>query len=215
MSDSTLNDVSGILEEMGVDDVTPQSSFADDMDLDSTEFADFCSRVSKRFGQSVRPNQFATVAELIALLEAKRGGRVEDQRTASRRLAVMSAEVEPLTQKGGEIRVLISPKTVGAQKILMGSVRLARGEAVSAHLHDYGEECVYVVSGTGVIAIGEERLPLAAGVAVLVPVGATHSITNEGQGELDLVFASAPLAPQGKAGDRVVDDGANGKGMAR
>jgi putative monooxygenase len=66
---------------------------------------------------------------------------------ASRRKASVH-DTEVNRRRGGEIRVLLSPNTVGASAGFMGVLCLAAGEHVTEHYHPYSEH------GPGVVPLG-------------------------------------------------------------
>jgi len=101
------------------------------------------------------------------------------------------------------MEILISPKTVGARHFIMGRATIEEGEHISPHIHDYGDEALYIVSGQGVINIeGEASLSIQAGDAVLIPQGHMHSLSNTGNERMFVVFASGPLASRPEVGHR-------------
>lgn len=114
---------------------------------------------------------------------------------------VEMSEIKPLVDKGGEIYVLLSPKTVGMKNLIMGMGITPANEKVVRHVHNYSEECFFVVQGRGKLhldnGVEEEFRP---GSAVRVPQGVAHWIENTGFEELRVIFASAPLAPSPEAG---------------
>lgn len=108
-----------------------------------------------------------------------------------------------MTDKGGVMEILVSPKTVGARHFIMGRATIAVGENIARHAHDYGDEALYIVDGRGIIHIeGEDSIDIASGDAVLIPQGHVHSLSNTGSTPLFVVFASGPLAPRPEAGHR-------------
>ena len=112
----------------------------------------------------------------------------------------------PITDKGGEIRVLVSPRTVGSTQLILGVATLGVGDRVKKHAHDYGEETFFVMQGQGRIHIeGHDSVEFSVGDAVLVPRGRVHSIENTGDVEMRVVFASAPLAPSPAIGHRNIE----------
>lgn len=118
-------------------------------------------------------------------------------------------DVKPITDKGGEIYVLLSPKTVQTAEMIMGVSIVPIGEHVIEHVHDYSEECFFVLQGKGILYFdNEEKVDLAPGWAVRVPRGRRHRIENTGSEDLRVVFAAAPLAPTVKDGDRITTNSA-------
>jgi mannose-6-phosphate isomerase-like protein (cupin superfamily) len=77
---------------------------------------------------------------------------------------------------------------------------LAPGQGQPAHAHA-GSDKVYVgLSGRGVVSVGDERVDVAAGTAVLCPAGAPHGVENPGPDDLRLLVFMAPHpAPKARA----------------
>ena len=67
-------------------------------------------------------------------------------------------------------------------------VRIRPGETVPAHTHLDEDQVYWVTSGTGFVELAGERTAVAAGSAVLIPLGTEHLITNTGNEPLDYVF---------------------------
>lgn len=109
---------------------------------------------------------------------------------------VSIGDVAPNRRRGGDVRTLLSPATVGATSGFLGTVTLEPGEAVSEHWHPYSEEFLFCVRGeVGVRLDGEPRL-LRAEQGLLVPVGMRHRLENSGGQTAFLVFQLGPLAPR-------------------
>lgn len=102
------------------------------------------------------------------------------------------------------MRVLATPATVGATQLIMGHVLLQPGEEIKEHLHDYGEESVFVIRGQGTVIIEDVPHPIQEQCVFLVPKGLRHRVVNGGSGDMELVFATAPLAPRPEIGHRDV-----------
>jgi putative monooxygenase len=120
------------------------------------------------------------------------------------------ADIKPITDKGGAIFVLLSPKTVQTAEMIMGIANVPVGEHVTEHAHDYSEECLFVLQGEGTLFLDhEEQVALEPGCAVRIPRGRRHWIDNTGSVDLRVVFSAAPLAPTAKAGDRITADSAD------
>ena len=51
------------------------------------------------------------------------------------------------TRRGGVVKALLTPKTVGSTSGFMGVATIAPGDRISEHYHPYSEEFVYVISG--------------------------------------------------------------------
>jgi putative monooxygenase len=99
-------------------------------------------------------------------------------------------------RRGGDIRVLLSPTTVGATAGFLGTLQLAAGEYVSEHWHPYSEEFLYCVSGAVTVSLDGEPIAVGAEQALHIPIGVRHRITNDGGQPASFVFYLGPLAPR-------------------
>jgi len=121
----------------------------------------------------------------------------------SQKISVNQRDINERTDRGGSYRVMITPGSVNAKQLIMGTATVPPGERVKAHVHDYSEEAFFVVQGEGrAILDGIGAVEFSAGDAILVPKGVTHSIENSGSEAVVVVFASAPLAPRPESGHR-------------
>jgi putative monooxygenase len=106
-------------------------------------------------------------------------------------------EVASNRRRGGDIRVLLSPKTVESTSGFMGVLRLQPGERVNEHYHPYSEEFMYMVRGSVVARIdGDQDIKLNPGDGLMVPKSVRHSVRNTGVVEAFMVFHLSPLAPR-------------------
>jgi putative monooxygenase len=106
------------------------------------------------------------------------------------------------TKRGGKLTVYASPKTIGATKLVLGNTILQPGEESVEHLHDYSEELLLILKGRGLIFLEGEKHHIMAGNLIIAKQGQRHKIINDGDEELELIFASAPLAPNPVVGHR-------------
>jgi Cupin domain len=60
-------------------------------------------------------------------------------------------------------------------------------EGVAQHVHQSGDEVIYVVAGEGTVRIGEAPTPLRAGSLVVVPSGTGHALERAGKNPLNVV----------------------------
>lgn len=90
---------------------------------------------------------------------------------------------------------------LGTSRIGLNLIHLAHGEAGSApHWHTAQEEAFAIVDGSGVVELGDEELPLAAGDVLGRPArsGVPHRLRGGEEGLTYLAFSDRP------AGDAVV-----------
>jgi putative monooxygenase len=100
------------------------------------------------------------------------------------------------TRRGGEIRALLSPKTVGSTSGFMGVATIAPGDRISEHYHPYSEEFIFCVRGAITADLDDEPHTIREGEAMLIPINMRHRLRNEGTEEAFMVFHMGPLAPE-------------------
>src|SRR3954462_11479396 len=74
------------------------------------------------------------------------------------------------TRRGGEIRALLSPKTVGSEPGFMGIAKSGPGDRISEHYHPYSEEFVFVVRGTLTADLDDAPHTVEEGGAMMIPM---------------------------------------------
>ncbi|WP_328603365.1 cupin domain-containing protein [Amycolatopsis sp. NBC_00345] len=113
---------------------------------------------------------------------------------------VARADIEPNRRRGGEIRVLLGPATVGSTSGFMGVAALQPGESIAEHYHPYSEEFLYVTAGELTVDLDGEPVVLGLDEAVLIPVNTRHRLRNNGSVEARAVFHLGTLAPRPELG---------------
>ncbi|MGI5282709.1 cupin domain-containing protein [Nonomuraea polychroma] len=116
-------------------------------------------------------------------------------------------EVPGNTKRGGDLRVLLSSKTVGATSGYMGVAVLQPGERVNEHYHPYSEEYLYVTTGAVTIDLDGTPHDFRAGQALLVPKNVRHRVRNTGGVEAHIAFFLSPLAPRPELGHVDTEEG--------
>ena len=119
--------------------------------------------------------------------------------TAVARITGLDA-IAPDTRRGGDVRVLLSPKTVSSTSGFMGVATIAPGDRITEHYHPYSEEFIYVVRGKLVARLDGVRHELNERQALLIPINVKHRLMNEGSEEVFMVFHLSPLAPRPELG---------------
>ena len=105
-------------------------------------------------------------------------------------------DLPPDTRRGGEVRTLLSPKSVGSTSGFMGVATIAPGDWISEHYHPYSEEFVYVMEGALVAHLDGVPHPVRARQGFLIPINVRHRLVNEGEEPAAIVFHLGPLAPR-------------------
>ena len=106
----------------------------------------------------------------------------------------------PNRRRGGDIRVLLSPASVGSTAGFLGTLTLEPGEIVTEHWHPYSEEFLYCQSGEATVRLDGEERQLSAESAVHIPIGVRHRIVNTTAEPAVFVFFCGPLAPRPELG---------------
>lgn len=109
-------------------------------------------------------------------------------------------EVPANRRRGGDLRVTLSPTTVGSTCGFMGLAIVAPGETITEHYHPYSEEFVHLVCGTLEVDLDGVTHELHAEQSLMVPRFMRHRFRNTGRVEARMVFQLAPLAPRPELG---------------
>jgi len=96
------------------------------------------------------------------------------------------------TKDGSEIRELLAHRNSCIANQTLAEARLPAGGRTTPHHHVKTEEIYYVLSGRGLMQVGEETAPVGPGDAIAIPPGATHQITNTGGEVLKFLCCCAP-----------------------
>ncbi|MEV4438280.1 cupin domain-containing protein [Streptomyces sp. NPDC049577] len=120
--------------------------------------------------------------------------------TDKSRLRFPVDRAKPNRKRGGDIRVTLSPVTVGCTSGFGGTLLLEPGEFVTEHYHPYSEEFLHVIDGELEMALDGEPLALGPGDSLLVPIGMRHRLVNTGTATARCVFHLSPLAPRPELG---------------
>lgn len=110
------------------------------------------------------------------------------------------SETQPNRRRGGDLRAVLTPTSVGSTSGFMGLAVMAPGESIAEHYHPYSEEFVYVVAGTLEVDLDGETHPLRTDQGLLVPLNVRHRFRNVGDTEARMVFHLGPLAPRPELG---------------
>ncbi len=91
-----------------------------------------------------------------------------------------------ITKDGSTIRELMHPQQHGNRSQSLAEATVAPGGKTQLHRHIKTEEIYHVISGQGVMILGEERIAISGGDTVCISPGVAHAVENNG--ETDLVF---------------------------
>jgi quercetin dioxygenase-like cupin family protein len=99
-----------------------------------------------------------------------------------------------------DVRWLVTSKTVGSESCVFGLTYFAPGAKHDIHRHPNAEETEYIVSGSGVAAVGDDNVRVDAGEMVFVPRNEYHGFHNDTDSETVMVWTYAPAASLDEAG---------------
>lgn len=119
------------------------------------------------------------------------------------------SETQPNRRRGGDLRAVLTPTSVGSTSGFMGLAVMAPGESIAEHYHPYSEEFVYVVAGTLEVDLDGEPHPLRVDQGLLVPLNMRHRFRNVGSTEARMVFHLGPLAPRPELGHVDTEEAVN------
>lgn len=114
-----------------------------------------------------------------------------------------AADIEAL--KGARKSHFLNPDAVRLNRSLGDEVGLDRlgihlitvppgHYSTEYHFHHYEEECIYILSGSGIATIGDERQRIAQGDFLGFPVNGTpHDMYNDGEEDLVCLVAGQRL----------------------
>jgi putative monooxygenase len=104
------------------------------------------------------------------------------------------------TRRGGDLRTMLSPRTVGSTSGFMGVATNAPCDKINEHYHPYSEEFVFLVRGNLTVRLDGTPHPMKAGQGPYIPINRRHRFMNEGTEESFMVFHLGPLAPDPSCG---------------
>lgn len=109
-------------------------------------------------------------------------------------------------RRGGEVRVLLSPRSARSTSGFMGHVTVGPGESVAEHYHPYSEEFLFLVEGQLTVRVNGELRELRGGQAILIPPYNRHRLENHSDATAVAVFQLGPLAPRPDLGHVDTED---------
>lgn len=96
------------------------------------------------------------------------------------------------TPHGSEIRPLIDRTTAPITQCSLAEETLPPGKSVTPHHHAVLEEIYYILSGSGVMTIGDESQAVSAGDAIYIPKNNVHTLTNTGTEDMKILLVCGP-----------------------
>lgn len=89
------------------------------------------------------------------------------------------------------LKHLIAPWTLGSEHLWLGLSEVDAGSSSNRHSH-MNEEAFFVLAGHGTVEVGNGRVAVGPGTAVLVPSGQVHRLINDGAVTMRVLCCAAP-----------------------
>jgi len=96
------------------------------------------------------------------------------------------------TRHDSEIRPLIDRTTSPITQCSLAEETLPPGRSVTPHHHEQIEEIYYVISGRGIMTVGDERREVGPGDAIYIPRRHSHTLSNTGNESMKLLLVCGP-----------------------
>lgn len=103
------------------------------------------------------------------------------------------ADIPPYqTLDGSEIRELLHPDQHPVNNLSLAEATLMPGEGTQLHRHHRAEEVYHILSGHGLMVVGDECFDVHRGDTVPIAPGRPHRIANAGGEPLRFLCACSP-----------------------
>ena len=97
-----------------------------------------------------------------------------------------------VTRDGSEIRELLHPVMHGNRQQSLAEARVLPGCATRLHKHHQTEELYHILSGSGLMSLGNSTFSVCAGDTVCILPGISHCIKNTGKQDLVFLCCCSP-----------------------
>lgn len=121
-------------------------------------------------------------------------------------IKVAGSDVEAIRRIGGTVRIMLSPRNVGATAGFLATLTLEPDEFVAEQYNPYSDKFLYVARGSVVVRVDGEEVKLTGDEALMVRRGQRHRIENLGAEQALVVFQLCPLAPRPELGHVDVEE---------
>jgi mannose-6-phosphate isomerase-like protein (cupin superfamily) len=91
---------------------------------------------------------------------------------------------------------LVDPKDSPSQRLTMGHTTFYPTGTTTGHTHDNMEEVYYVISGEGVMVVGEDEFEIKPGDGLYVPPGAFHTTYQKGNQPLTVLWVTGNISQE-------------------
>lgn len=114
------------------------------------------------------------------------------------KFTIHESEVKSVDLPGRKHKMIIGPEHFGkAKNICFGVASFPAKKHAPSHVHDIQEEVIYIASGKGEIYFNGIPESVIAGSCIYIPPGVEHSINNQSDVDMKVIYAFSPPAKQG------------------
>lgn len=110
--------------------------------------------------------------------------------------------IEAPGHHGALSKLLVNPENSATKYFDFRISTYAPKGHVEAHAHDVTEQVYYILSGKGVMTLGERRIVVEPHTSIFIPPLVVHAIENTGLENLVFVVVSAPAAEMARVDTR-------------
>lgn len=115
-----------------------------------------------------------------------------------KKYTIHEEEVKAVSLPGREHKMIIGPDHFGKSKnMCFGVATFPANQHAPAHVHDRQEEIIYIICGEGEVYFDGVPEHVEPGSCIYIPPGIEHSINNQSDIGMKLVYAFSPPAKQG------------------
>src|SRR5215211_6842036 len=90
----------------------------------------------------------------------------------------------------GSHHIKADPHT-GSMRLGVGLQRLTGGQGIPMHMHEQEDEVLFIHSGSGLGAVGDERKSIGGGTTLYIPQGTWHGVESHGD-EMEVLWVVSP-----------------------
>jgi mannose-6-phosphate isomerase-like protein (cupin superfamily) len=95
-------------------------------------------------------------------------------------------------RRRGTMRIKVDSRLAKGAAMSMIVSEVAPGASIPVHLHRHEDELIFIHTGSGIVTLGEQRVPSSAGAMLYAPKGVWHGIENTGDETLTWCATYSP-----------------------
>jgi len=113
-------------------------------------------------------------------------------------LAGVAGKTEAISGASGRVRVrpLFTEDSTGSKDVYVGLLEVEGSGEIPRHAHEGSEEILYVLSGSGELTVGSDKIKFGREQAIHIPADQPHAIKFHGEEKGMVLQAFAPGGPE-------------------